>query len=122
MSRQEQRETLLRKVGLLRARLSKITQNIVDILQAYKKDYCDPPTELVVLFGKSQDNLGLLLKASRLLTENPDTNVVPQLRDIFSGLKNFLEELSRNPTPDLDLKHCQEGLEFVREALEACQP
>lgn len=121
MSPQEKLEFLLRHVGLLRARLSKITQNIVDILQVYKKDFCAPPDELIALFGKSQDNLGLLLKASRLLTVNPDANVIPQLREIFSDVNTFLEMLSQNKTPDLDLRHCREGLDFVREALQACE-
>jgi hypothetical protein len=121
MNQQEKLEFLLRKIGLLRARLSKITQNIVDVIQACKKNYCDPPDALIVLYGKSQDTLGLLLKASRLLTTNPDEKVIPQLGEIFSEVNRFLEELAKNTTPDLDLQPCHEGLDFVREALQACQ-
>lgn len=121
MNQQEKLALLLRKVGLLRARLSKITQNIVDIIQACKTNYCDPPDALIALYGKSQDTLGLLLKASRLLTTSPDEKVIPQLGEIFSEVNRFLEELSKNTTPDLNLQPCREGLDIAREALLDCQ-
>jgi len=127
--------SLLRTVGLLRAKFSRIMSMIHGSQQVYRAKHRMPSPELSSLMATTQQHFADLLKASELLViareeiEGSEQEVVTayledwavsQTVATLTAIQGFLEEVREQSIPglQLDLSVGEEGLALLRDVLE----
>ncbi len=134
MDAQEKILFTLRKVNLVRARFSRISQAVIENRQPYFDEHRKPPEELSPLMAQTQESLATLMQTGRSLQKALDSiqqNVskgeslriqnesLTNAHEILQSLIPFLKSLPDTHIPGfiLDPDLYKESLEIIDEVL-----
>ena len=126
-------DQLLGRVGLLRAQFSQIMKTIHERRESFKEKRRYPPEKLGLLMANAQEHFAELLKASDFIStaignaptgdkdrfdDYLDEWIVSQTWERLEGVRNYLEELKRQPAEMLviDSEVLEKGFLLVDDA------